>query len=170
VTHRLQPIDYRPTSDAARAWGVRPEVVRARCARGEVPGATRVGAHGTPWVIPADTIRALTLEVPDSPAALERENGATLERVTPDPTPSTTTRGDSGDSLYATPAPIVASARRVVARLATVRSRPVTALEALAWELSLIGTDPDTPPHLAAALARLLEQTAATVDPLGADR
>jgi hypothetical protein len=121
-------------------------------------------------VIPADTIRALTLEVPDSPAALERENGATLERVTPDPTPRQTTRGDSGHRDYGIPAPVVASARRVVHRLSAVRSRPVEALEALAWDLSLLATDPATPASVAEQLAALLEQAADTVDPLGDHR
>lgn len=171
MTRRLSPIDYRSTADAAEAWGITPAAVRARCAAGEVPGATRIGRRGTPWVIPADTIAALTLTVPDTLEALDNETGAPLERVAPAPTPTehrpARVTCAVGESDYATPAPIVASARRVVTRLATVRSRPVEALEALAWELSILGTDPHTPEHVATVLAALLEQAAATVDPLG---
>jgi hypothetical protein len=115
------PPAWLTTAQAAPLWGMTPAQLRRAAAAGDIPGATPLGAPGTPWRFdPAHAPGAPTME--RAPAAHKRQGPDRLAAHQPHRPPNLMSppRHDAGDTLART--------LEVSDRLRGVTARPAVAL------------------------------------------
>lgn len=154
----VPPSEYLSAEAAAARLGRTVREVRDLARAGAIPGALRVGAAGSPWAIPTESVEMLEALAAPMPADL-----ATLDAETP-PGPRAE-RGAAPDRPPRAPLAVedtptgaealTRPARALVDALAAVpNARPARALTDLTWSLLALDLDPATRTQLARALDR----------------